>query len=130
MKTGGWSPFNLLWMSFLGVAIWPTLGIAASHHLFDRFSEAAFLLGGINAIFLFFVALPFGLIFGMANNAINAVFTSTLVVLWLLMWLLPVRWLIRHLRSRRDQAIFMAILSGISLAQAVLGYLMILGKGV
>ena len=116
MKTGGWSPFNLLWMSFLGVAIWPTLGIAASHHLFDRFSEAAFLLGGINAIFLFFVALPFGLIFG--------------IVLWLLMWLLPVRWLIRHPRSRRDQAIFMAILSGISLAQAVLRYLMIFGKGV
>ena len=112
MKTRGWSPFNLLWMSFLGIAIWPTLGIAASHHLFDRFSEAA----QINTIFPFFVALPFGLIFG--------------IVLWLLMWLLPVRWLIRHPRSRRDQAIFMAILSGISLAQAALRYLMIFGKGV
>ena len=118
----GWSPFNLLWMSLLAVAVWPVLGVSVSHHLFDDPSEAAFLFGGMTACLLYLPALLVG------SSDIG--FMVALVFLWLLMWLLPIRWLIRHPRDRGFQSIYIMILSAVSLAQAALGYLLILGKGV
>lgn len=119
---GGRSPFNLWWMSLLAVAVWPLLGVAASYHLFDDPSEAALVFGGFIACLLY----PIALLAGPSDIA----FMGAVMLLWLLMWLLPIGWLTRHPRGRPFQGGFIAILSGVSFAQAALGYLMILGKGV
>ena len=118
----GWSPLHLLWMSLFAVAIWPALGVTACHHLLDDPSEAALLFGGFTGCILY----PVALLVGPSDIA----FMSTLMVVWVLLWLLPIRWLIRHPRTRWFQSAFIGILSGVSLAQAALGYVMILGKGV
>ncbi len=109
-------------MSLFAVSVWPLLGVAACHHLLDDPSEAAIVFGGIIAIPLYLIAL----LVGPSDTA----FMGTLMLLWLLAWAIPMGWLIRHRRGRAFQSAFIAVLSGISLAQAALGYLMILGKGV
>ncbi len=118
----GWLAFNLLWMSLLAVTVWPLLAVAACHHLFDDPSEAALVFGGVIACLLY----PIALLVGPSDIA----FMGAVMFLWLLIWLIPIVWLIRHPRDRLFQIVFIMILSGVSFAQAALGYLMILGKGV
>lgn len=118
----GWSAFNLVWMSLLAIAIWPLLAIAGCYHLFDHPSEAAILFGSFIACLLF---LPIWIL-----GVSDAAGMSLLVLACVLIWLIPIVWLIRHPRGRGFQLAFIAILSGISFAQAALGFLMIWGKGV
>lgn len=118
----GWSAFNLLWMSLLAVAVWPLLAIAGCHHLFDDLSEAAIVFGGFIACLLY----PIALLAGPSDIA----FMVGVMLVWLLLWLIPIGWLTKYPRGRGFQTAAIAILSGISLMQAALGYLMILGKGV
>lgn len=118
----GWSAFNLLWMSLLAVAVWPLLAIAGCYHLFDHPSEAVLLFGSFIACLLF---LPVWML-----GVSDAAGMGLVALACVLVWLIPIGWLIRHPHSRGFQTAFIAILSGISLAQAALGFLMIWGKGV
>ena len=118
----GWPSWVVWCASLFAVAIWPALGVAASHHLFDDPSEAALVFGGIISCLLY----PIAVLVGPSDTA----FMAAVMVLWVLLWLIPVFWLTRYPIGRVFQSLCIAILSAVSLAQATLGYLMILGKGV
>lgn len=117
-----WRAFHLIWISLVAVTAWPAMGIAMVRHLFDYPSEAVLVFGGLISCLLYIPAMLWG-----GNDTL---FTASIGVVWVLLWLGPMVWLIRHPRGLWDQLKFVAVLSGLSLAQATLGCLMIIGKGV
>lgn len=112
-----------LWLaSFLGVVLWPLLGIVATRHLFDDPAEAAIVFAGFIAVLVYLPAVLF--------SASDVVFMTTIMVLWFVAWVIPMLSLTRRERPLRVNLAVISILSAASLMQAALGSLMILGKGV
>ena len=109
-------------MTFGAMIIWPVLAIAVSFSLFDRPSEAVLLFGGISGLLL----LPVYAIFPFSET----VFGTAIIVIRLLIWIGSSFWFTIGPRKRRTQMIVLAVLPVISLGQATLGFLMILGKNV
>lgn len=101
---------------------WPLLGIELTRPYFDTASEAFMLFGGITMFPLMMLAL-----FGSVSE-------EALIVLLMLVWLasaiLPVLWLRRRLRSWMAIGVLLSVQSAFSLAQALMGSLLILGKNV
>ena len=109
-------------LTFVAVIVWPLLGIAASLSMYDDISEAAILFGGFTAVLL----LPVYMVF----PASETLYAVAIIAIWLLVWIVPSVWFTSKPRTRGSQFLFLAILSGVSFAQAALGFLMILGKSV
>lgn len=117
-----WRLPTFLGFAFAAMILWPMIGIAFSFSMFDKTSEAVLLFGGLSGLLL----LPIYVIFPLSET----VFGMAIVVIWLLIWILASVWLTSGTPSRRTQIIGLATLSGISLMQAALGFLMIIGKSV
>jgi hypothetical protein len=109
-------------LTFGAMVVWPMLGIAASFSMFDKISEAVLLFGGLTALLL----LPVYLILPLSET----VFGIAIIAIWLLIWIGGSLWFMPGSRTRRSQITVLAVLSGISLAQSALAFLMILGKNV
>ena len=109
-------------LTFGAMVLWPMLGIAASVSMFDKISEAVLLFGGLTALLL----LPVYLIHPLSET----VFGIAIIAIWLLLWIGGSIWFTSGSRTRRAQITVLAVLSGISLCQAALAFLMILGKNV
>lgn len=101
---------------------WPLLGILVMRSSFDQASEEFFFFGGITMFPLMILAL-----FGSVSE-------DVLIVLMMLVWLaaavVPDLWLRRRLASWMAIGILLGVQSAFSLAQAVMGALLILGKNV
>ncbi len=121
-EQAAWQLPAFLAMTFGAMIVWPMVGFAASFSLFDRPSEAVLLFGGISGLLL----LPVYAIFPLSET----VFGIAIIVLWLLIWIGSSFWFTIGPRKRHTQMIVLAVLSSISLGQATLGFLMILGKNV
>ncbi len=104
------------------MAPWPLLGIMLTRPYFDEASEAFMLFGGITMFPLMILAL-----FGSVSEEV-------LIVLMMLVWLaaavVPGFWLRRRLMSWRAIGVLLGTQSAFSLAQALMGALLILGKNV
>ncbi len=109
-------------LTFGAMVVWPMLGIAASFSMFDKISEAVLLFGGLTALLL----LPVYLILPLSET----VFGIAIIAIWLLIWIGGSLWFMPGSRTGRSQITVLAVLSGISLAQSALAFLMILGKHV
>ncbi len=109
-------------LTFGAMVVWPVLGIAASFSMFDKISEAVLLFGGLTALLLLpvYVILPLS----------ETVFGIAIIAIWLLIWIGGSLWFMPGSRTGRSQITVLAVLSGISLAQSALAFLMILGKHV
>ena len=109
-------------LTFGAMVVWPMLGIAASFSMFDKISEAVLLFGGLTALLLLpvYVILPLS----------ETVFGIAIIAIWLLIWIGGSLWFMPGSRTGRSQITVLAVLSGISLAQSALAFLMILGKHV
>ena len=90
--------------------------------MFDKISEAVLLFGGLTALLLLpvYVILPLS----------ETVFGIAIIAIWLLIWIGGSLWFMPGSRTGRSQITVLAVLSGISLAQSALAFLMILGKHV
>lgn len=101
---------------------WPLLGILLLRSQFDQPTEAFLFLGGITMFPLMILAL-----FGSVPE-------STLLVIVSLVWLaaatVPNFWFRRRLRSWSAVAGLLGAQAGFSLAQALMGALLIIGKSV
>lgn len=104
------------------MAPWPLLGILLTHTYFDRDSEAFMLFGGITMFPLMILAL--------FSTVSETVLIVVLLLVWLAAALLPGVWLHRRLRSRTAIWVLLGFQSAFSLAQAVMGALLIVGKSV
>jgi hypothetical protein len=108
--------------SIAAMTPWPLLGIMLTQPYFDKGSEAFMLFGGITLFPLMILAL-----FGSVSE-------ETLIVLFMLVWLAaavaPDLWLRRRLTSWGAVGILLGIQSAFSLAQAVMGALLVVGKNV
>ncbi len=119
------TPLRILAL-FLGslavMAPWPLLGIILTQPYFDKGSEAFMLFGGITLFPLMILAL-----FGSVSEEV-------LIVLFMLVWLaaavLPTLWLRRRLTSWGAIGGLLAAQTAFSLAQAMMGALLIVGKNV
>jgi hypothetical protein len=107
-------------LALFAVVVWPLLGIVVSDPMFDNNSEAVLLFGGLTALLL----LPLYVFVDLSENG----FEITIIVIWILSWIVPYVWYASHPRSRPSEILFLAITSAISFAQAGIGFLMILGK--
>ena len=121
-ERAAWQWPAFLAMTFGVMIVWPMLGFAASFSLFDRPSEAVLLFGGVSGLIL----LPVYAIFPLSET----VFGIAITVIWLLIWIGSSFWFTIGTRKRHTQMIVLAVLSSISLGQAALGLVMILGKNV
>ena len=101
---------------------WPLLGILLMQSLFDRASEAFFFFGGITLFPLMILAL-----FGVHSEE---VLISLFMLVWLATAVVPVLWFRGRLRSWTAIGVLLGVQSGFSLAQAVMGALLIVGKSV
>ena len=120
--TAAWHFPAFLALTFGAMVVWPVLGIAASSSLFDRISEAVLFLGGITALLL----LPVYIILPQSET----VFGIAIITVWVLIWIGGSVWFTSGSRTRRAQVSALAVLSGISLGQSALAFLMILGKNI
>lgn len=100
----------------------PLLGIVLTQPYFDKGSEAFLLFGGITMFPLMILAL-----FGSVPEVVLIVL---IVFVWLAGAVVPDVWLRRRLRSWRDIGGLLATQTAFSLAQAVMGALLIVGKSV
>lgn len=109
-------------LTFGAMAVWPMLGIAVGFSMFDKISEAVLLFGGLTALLLLpvYVILPLS----------ETVFGIAIIAIWLFIWIGCSSWFTSGSRTRSAQTTVLAALSGISLAQSALAFLMILGKSV
>ena len=96
--------------------------MAASSSLFDRISEAVLFLGGITAL----LPLPVYIILPQSET----VFGIAIITVWVLIWIGGSVWFTSGSRTRRAQVTALAVLSGISLGQSALAFLLILGKNI
>ncbi|MEO1524505.1 MAG: hypothetical protein AAFX06_03675 [Planctomycetota bacterium] len=114
-----WTVPSLLGMSLLGMTLWPVLGVAVSYTMFDAPSEALLLFGS----FIMIVLIPI-----YAVTASELVLGGLVIAIWLGIWTGSSLWMASW--PRRGQLGGLLILSLLSLMQAGLGFLMILGKAV
>lgn len=119
------TPLRCLVLFFGSLAVmmpWPLLGILVMRSSFDQASEAFFFFGGITLFPLMILAL-----FGSVAEVV-------LIVLIMLVWVaaaaVPDVWLRGRLRSWMAIYVLLGAQSAFSLAQAVMGALLILGKNV
>jgi hypothetical protein len=98
------------------------LGIAASFSMFDKISEAVLFFGGFTALLFLpvYASLPLS----------ETVFGIAIIAIWVLLWSGGSIWFTSGSRTRRAQITVLAVLSGISLGQSALAFLMILGKNI
>ena len=101
---------------------WPLLGILLLQSSFDKASEAFFFFGGITLFPLMILAL-----FGSPSEE---VLITLIMLVWLAAAVVPVLWFRRRLRSWTAIGGVLGAQSGFSLAQAVMGALLIVGKNV
>ena len=113
---------TFLALTFLAMVVWPLLGIAASYSMFSKPTEAVLLFGGLAGVLL----LPLYMVVTLSESA----FGIAIMTIWMLTWIGPSLWFVSRTRTRRLRFTLVAILSGISLFQSALGFLMILGKNV
>jgi hypothetical protein len=114
---------NRLSLSFacLGaIVVWPVLAYCLSHNWMDQPFESIFLFAALPSIMI----VPVGLWFEVVSE--NFAFLCT--ALALTGWVLPLALFSLRSRERWAQYLFLAITSGISLGQSLLGMLIILGK--
>ena len=104
------------------MAPWPLLGTVIMHRQFDEASEVFLFLGGVTMFPLMILAL-----FGSIPETAIIVVVSTV---WLAAAALPDIWLRRRLRSWRAVTVLLAVQSAFSLAQALMGALLVIGKNV
>lgn len=121
-KVGGaWGMLALCVGSLAVMAPWPLLGILLASSSFDRASEAFLPFGGVTMFPLMILAL-------------FSVGERVLIVLIMLVWLgaavVPGLWVRRRLRSWRAVGVLLGVQAAFSLAQAVMGVLLIFGKNV
>ncbi len=109
-------------LTFGAMVVWPVLGIAASFSMFDEISEAVLFFGGFTALLLLplYASLPLS----------ETVFGIAIIAVWILLWSGGTIWFTSGSRTRRAQITVLAVLSGISLGQSALAFLMILGKNI
>ena len=119
------TPLRTLVLCLASLAVmlpWPLLGIALLHSAFDRESEAFMFFGGITLFPLMILAL-FG---SVSEEVLIAIF----MLVWLTVAVVPDVWLRRRLRSWMAIGILLGVQSAFSLAQALMGALLIIGKSV
>ncbi|MBX9737630.1 MAG: hypothetical protein K2X32_11965 [Phycisphaerales bacterium] len=119
------TPLRTLALCVGSVAVmlpWPLLGILLLQSLFDRPSEAFFFFGGITLFPLMILVL-----FGFHSEE---VLFSLCMLVWLATAVLPVLWFRGRLRSWTAIGVLLGVQSAFSLAQAVMGALLIVGKSV
>ena len=90
--------------------------------MFSQPTEAVLLFGGFTGLLL----LPIYMVFTLSESALGI----AIMIIWILTWIGPSLWLLSRTRTRRLKFVVVSVLSGISLLQSVLGFLMILGKNV
>lgn len=119
------TPLRILALGLGSLAVmapWPLLGIMLMRPYFDEGSEAFMLFGGVTLFPLMILAL------------LGPVSEELLIALFMLVWLaiavLPDLWLHRRLGSWLAIGTLLGLQSAFSLAQAVMGALLILGKNV
>jgi hypothetical protein len=114
-------PRSAVFGSLLVMVPWPTLGIAAclGLSLFEESNEVVFLFGSVTMIFL----LP--LAFVVSSEWIYDILIG---IVWLLVLFLPICFGKKSLHPRFHVAIVLVCQSLFSAIQAVLGFLVILGK--
>jgi hypothetical protein len=117
-----WQFPALLALTFGAMVVWPMLGIAASFSMFDKISEGVLFFGGFTALLL----LPVYVILPLSETALGI----AIIAVWLFIWIGCSLLLTSGSRTRSAQTTVLAALSGISLAQSALAFLMILGKSV
>ncbi len=108
--------------SLIIMAPWPLLGILLMHPYFDKETEAFMLFGGITLFPIMILAL-----FGSVSEE---VIILLLMLAWLAGCVIPNIWLRHRLRSWMAICVLLGIQSAYSLAQALMGVLLILGKNV
>jgi len=101
---------------------WPLLGIVLTQTYFDKGSEAFMPFGGITLFPLMILAL-----FGSPSEE---VLITLIMLVWLAAAVVPVLWFGRRLRSWMAIGVLLGVQSAFSLAQAVMGALLIVGKNV
>lgn len=122
LATAGWHVSVFLPLTFAAMIVWPMLGIAASFSMFDKISEAVLFFGGFTALLL----LPVYAIVPLSEIE----FGTAIIVIWLLVWIGGSLWFTSGSRTRRAQIAVLGVLSGTSLLQSALAFLMIIGKNV
>ena len=117
-----WHFPTFLALTFGAMVVWPLLGIAASFSMFDKISEAVLFFGGFTTLLL----LPISVVLPLSET----VFGIAILAIWVLIWVGGSIWFTSGSRTQRGQIIVLAVMSGISLGQAALALLMILGKSI
>jgi hypothetical protein len=118
------TPSRLLALCFVSLVVmtpWPLLGILVSHRSFDEAAEAFMLFGGITL----FALMPLAC-FGVSQE----VLIGLMALVWLAAALVPDFWFRRRLTSWKTLAMLLGIQSAFSLAQAVMGALLVFGKNI
>jgi len=100
---------------------WPLLAILITHSHFDERGEAILLFGGVTGIPLAVLALV-----GMPEE----MFLPLLVLVWIAAAIVPDLLLARRLSSWHAVFNMLGLQAAFSLAQAVIGAMAIVGKGV
>ncbi|HBV63411.1 MAG TPA: hypothetical protein DEF45_10360 [Rhodopirellula sp.] len=90
--------------------------------MFDKISEVVLFFGGFTALLL----LPVYAIVPLSEME----FGIAIIVIWLLVWIGSALWFTSGSHTRRAQMAVLAVLSGTSLCQSSLAFLMIIGKNV
>lgn len=101
---------------------WPLMGILLTQPYFDKGSEAFMPFGGITLFPLMILAL-----FGSVSED---VLLLLIMLVWLAAAVVPDVWLRRRLTSWTAIGVLLGVQSALSLAQAAMGALLILGKNV
>lgn len=119
------TPLRSLALCLVSIAVmipWPLLGILLTRSSFDRPSEAFLLFGGVTMFPLMILAL-----FG---SVPEEVLIALIMLVWLAAAVIPGLWLRRSLRSWWAVVVLLAFVASFSLAQAVMGALLVVGKNV
>ena len=119
------TPLRSLALCLVSIAVmvpWPLLGILLTRSSFDRPSEAFLLFGGVTMFPLMILAL-----FG---SVPEEVLIALIMLVWLAAAVVPGLWLRRSLRSWWAVVVLLAFVASFSLAQAVMGALLVVGKNV
>ncbi|MGE3108556.1 MAG: hypothetical protein AB7G11_15650 [Phycisphaerales bacterium] len=119
------TPLRMLMLCLASHAVmvpWPLLGILALQSEFNRASESFGFFGGITLFLLMILAL--------LGPVPEEVLISMLMLVWLAAAVVPDLWLRRRLRSRMAIGVLLGIQSAFSLAQALMGALLVIGKSV
>jgi hypothetical protein len=104
------------------MAPWPLLGVLFLHSSFDKPSEAFLFFGGLTMFPLMILAL--------FTTPSEAVLIALLMLAWLAAAVIPDLWLRRRLTSWTAIGVLLGAQSAFSLAQAMMGALLVIGKNI